>query len=55
LIIEHLEFIPEATCCLQVGGYRVEILQIKDNMIRAARVIAPETELRDDEDDPPKE
>ena len=48
MIIEHLEFIPEAACCLEVNGYRVEILQIKDNMIRAARVVAPEADLRDD-------
>jgi Mg2+/Co2+ transporter CorB len=50
MIIEHLEFIPEAACCLQVNGYRVEILQIKDNMIRTARVIAPEAELPDDDE-----
>ena len=46
LVIEHLEFIPEAPCCLTVGDYRVEVLQIKDNMIRTARLF--------DRDDPPE-
>ena len=44
LVIEHLEFIPEAPCCLTIGPYRVEILQIKENMIRTARLIAPPSE-----------
>ncbi|MFN2382539.1 MAG: transporter associated domain-containing protein, partial [Guyparkeria sp.] len=42
LIVEHLEFIPEANCCLQIGDYRIEVVQIKDNMIRTARMTAPE-------------
>ena len=42
LIVEHLEFIPEANCCLQIASYRIEVLQIKDNMIRTARITAPE-------------
>ena len=37
LLIEHLEFIPESPCCLTIGDYRIEILQIKDNMVRTAR------------------
>ena len=44
LVIEHLEFIPEAPCCLTIGPYQVEILQIKENMIRTARLIAPPSE-----------
>lgn len=56
LVIEHLEFIPEAPCCLRIGDYRIEVLQIKDNMIRTARIVAPEVEIDpdaqdDDEDD----
>jgi Mg2+/Co2+ transporter CorB len=52
LVIEHLEFIPEAPCCLSVGDYRIEVLQIKDNMIRTARIIAPEIVAGEtDEDD----
>lgn len=38
LVVEHLEFIPETNICLQVGSYRIETLQIADNMVRSARV-----------------
>ncbi len=42
LIVEMLEYIPDAPVCLRIGEYRIEILQIRDNIIRAARVtIAP--------------
>lgn len=52
LVVEHLEFIPEANCCLEIGPYRVEVLQIKDNMIRTARMTAPEVDPEDaDESD----
>lgn len=37
LIVEFLEHIPEAPVCLRMGEYRIEILQIKDNIIRAAK------------------
>lgn len=38
LILEHLEFIPEANVCLQIGNYRIETLQIADNVVRTVRV-----------------
>ncbi len=38
LIVEILEHIPDAPVCLRIGYYRVEILQIKDNTIRAAKM-----------------
>ncbi len=38
LILEHLEFIPEANLCLRIGDYLIETLQIKDNMVVNARV-----------------
>lgn len=38
LVLEHLEFIPEANVCLQVGRYRIETLQLADNVVRAAKV-----------------
>ena len=38
LVLEHLEFIPEANVCLQVGRYRIETLQIADNVVRAVKV-----------------
>lgn len=41
LITDHLEAIPENNLCLTPHGLRVETLQIKDNMIRAARIHRP--------------
>ncbi|MFL2505123.1 MAG: transporter associated domain-containing protein [Candidatus Azotimanducaceae bacterium] len=38
LITEHLENIPEANVCLQIDKYRIEILSIKDNVIRRAKL-----------------
>ena len=38
LITEHLENIPEANVCLQIDEYRIEILSIKDNVIRRAKL-----------------
>jgi Mg2+/Co2+ transporter CorB len=38
LILEHLEFIPEANLCIRIGDYLIETLQIKDNMITNVRV-----------------
>ena len=38
LVLEHLEFIPEANVCLQVGRYRMETLQIADKVVRAVKV-----------------
>ncbi|MBE0482246.1 MAG: HlyC/CorC family transporter [Bacterioplanes sp.] len=37
LIVESLEHIPDAPVCLLIGQYRVEIMQIKDNMVRTAK------------------
>lgn len=37
LILEHLESFPDAPACLQLGSTRMEILQVKDNLITAAR------------------
>ena len=38
LIVEALEHIPDTQVCLVIDHYRIEILQIKDNTIRTARV-----------------
>lgn len=38
LITEHLENIPESNICMVIDGYRLEILQIQDNMIRTAKI-----------------
>lgn len=41
-ITEHLETIPDSNICLEIGPYRIEIIQIKDNMIKTAKVtVAP--------------
>ncbi len=37
LIIEHLESFPDAPACLQLGTTCMEIIQVKDNLITAAR------------------
>lgn len=41
LITETLESIPDTNVCLKVAGYRVEVLQIKDNVVKAAIVRPP--------------
>ena len=38
LITEALENIPDTNVCLRVGGHRTEVLQIKDNVVKAAIV-----------------
>jgi Mg2+/Co2+ transporter CorB len=39
LITEYLETIPESNICVRINGYRIEIVQIQDNMIRTAKLI----------------
>ncbi len=41
LITEHLETIPETNVCMKLKGHRIEVLQIKDNVVKAAIVHAP--------------
>ena len=48
LIMELLESIPDANICLLIGHYRVETLQVSDNLIKTVRVT--ELERPDDED-----
>ncbi len=38
IITEHLETIPDTNVCLIIGQYRIEIMQIQDNMIRTAKL-----------------
>ncbi|KEQ18011.1 HlyC/CorC family transporter [Endozoicomonas numazuensis] len=38
LITEEMEFIPESSVCLKVGEYRFEILQVKDNRVKAVKI-----------------
>ncbi|WP_290788365.1 HlyC/CorC family transporter [Halomonas sp.] len=37
LILEHLEAFPDGPACLQVGSVRMEILEVRDNLVTAAR------------------
>jgi Mg2+/Co2+ transporter CorB len=38
LIIEHLESIPEAGTSVLIDGYPIEIIQVKNNAVKAARI-----------------
>ena len=38
LITEYLETIPDSNICLRINGYRIEIVQIQDNMIKTAKL-----------------
>lgn len=49
LIVEHLEVIPENNLCLNVAGYRIETIQISDNMVRMAKVSQTEQSEQPDE------
>ncbi|TDO01121.1 MULTISPECIES: HlyC/CorC family transporter [Halomonas] len=37
VILEHLESFPDGPACLQIGNVRMEILEVRDNLITAAR------------------
>ncbi len=41
LITEFLETIPEFNVCITIGKYRIEVVQIQDNMVRTARLSEP--------------
>jgi Mg2+/Co2+ transporter CorB len=41
LILEHLESFPDAPACLQLDATRMEILEVKDNLITSARCWQP--------------
>lgn len=49
LITELLETIPDAQVCLQTENYRIETLQIGENMIKTARIVALPKEPEEDE------
>jgi len=38
LILEYLQDIPDANISIRIGDYLIEILQVKDNMVKAAKV-----------------
>ncbi len=39
LITEHLEAIPQSGTCVRLHGYPMEVLQVKDNLIKSVRII----------------
>ena len=41
LILEHMEFIPESGTSLKINGYPIEIMQVKNNMVKTARISLP--------------
>jgi len=41
LILEHMEFIPEAGTSLKIDGCPIEIMQVKNNMVKTARITVP--------------
>ncbi len=56
LILEHLEMIPEAGTGLKIGDYPMEIMQIKNNMVKTVRIKLREKEPQSestDESTPP--
>ncbi len=52
LITEALEHIPDSGICLQIGDYRLEILQAADNRVKSVRAwtinATPSTEQQTD-------
>jgi Mg2+/Co2+ transporter CorB len=38
LITEYLDFIPQASLCLEIGKYRFEVLEIEDNFISKVKI-----------------
>jgi len=49
LITEQLESIPDANVCIKINEYRLETLQISDNLIKTVRV--QRLEIESDEED----
>lgn len=48
LITERLEHIPDSSIGLSIDGYRMEILQTKDNMVRSVRIWSVDTPVTAD-------
>ena len=53
LILEHMEFIPEAGTSLKINGHPIEIMQVKNNMVKTARIsLPPDREITDMQSEP---
>ncbi|EWH11294.1 transporter [Catenovulum agarivorans DS-2] len=42
LILEHLEDIPNPNVCFRLAGYPMEVLDVKENMVKQVKVMASE-------------
>ena len=38
LIVEYLENIPDANLSLRIAGYPIEVLEVKENMIKLVKI-----------------
>ena len=38
LILEHMEFIPDAGTSLKINDYAIEVMQVKNNMVKTVRL-----------------
>ena len=53
LILEHMEFIPEAGTSLKINDHPIEIMQVKNNMVKTARISLPaDREITDMQSEP---
>jgi len=53
LILEHMEFIPEAGTSLKINDYPIEIMQVKNNMVKTARIsLLPDQDTTDIKSEP---
>lgn len=53
LILEHMEFIPEAGTSLKINDYPIEIMQVKNNMVKTARLsLSQDREVTDTQSEP---
>ncbi|WJG10638.1 HlyC/CorC family transporter [Aliiglaciecola sp. LCG003] len=50
LILEHLEDIPDANISVRLFGYPIEIIEIKDNMVKAVRILPAYYSVPPDDD-----
>jgi len=41
VIVEYLETIPRVGICVQIGDYPMEILEVKDNRVKSAKLYPP--------------
>lgn len=46
LILEHMEFIPESGTSLKINHYPMEIMQVKNNMVKTARLFTQQISVK---------